>query len=109
VTQDLANFWREHYPKIKSELARKYPKHLWPMNDIEQLCPNCGLCCDTRLFADVELRAGDERTAAKLGLTLVKKGKSKAGVRPAVRVLRRETLRIYADRPKRCRVQVRRC
>ena len=29
VTQDLANFWREHYPKIKSELARKYPKHLW--------------------------------------------------------------------------------
>jgi len=29
VTQDLANFWREHYPKLKSELARRYPKHLW--------------------------------------------------------------------------------
>jgi ATP-dependent helicase HrpB len=29
VTQDLANFWREHYPKIKSEMARRYPKHLW--------------------------------------------------------------------------------
>jgi len=29
VTQDLANFWREHYPKVKSELQRKYPKHLW--------------------------------------------------------------------------------
>jgi ATP-dependent helicase HrpB len=29
VTQDLANFWREHYQKIKSELARKYPKHFW--------------------------------------------------------------------------------
>ena len=29
VTQDLASFWREHYPKIKSELQRKYPKHLW--------------------------------------------------------------------------------
>lgn len=29
VTQDMANFWREHYPKIKSELARKYPKHFW--------------------------------------------------------------------------------
>src|SRR6185295_1300366 len=26
VTQDLANFWREHYPKIKAELKRKYPK-----------------------------------------------------------------------------------
>ncbi len=29
VTQDMANFWREHYPKIKSELQRKYPKHFW--------------------------------------------------------------------------------
>ncbi len=29
VTQDLANFWREHYPRIKSELQRKYPRHLW--------------------------------------------------------------------------------
>ena len=29
VTQDLASFWREHYPKIKSELARRYPKHFW--------------------------------------------------------------------------------
>jgi ATP-dependent helicase HrpB len=29
VTEDLANFWREHYPRIKSELQRKYPKHEW--------------------------------------------------------------------------------
>ncbi len=29
VTQDLASFWRDQYPKIKPELARKYPKHLW--------------------------------------------------------------------------------
>jgi ATP-dependent helicase HrpB len=29
VTADLANFWREHYPRIKSELQRKYPKHEW--------------------------------------------------------------------------------
>jgi ATP-dependent helicase HrpB len=29
VTQDLASFWKEQYPKIKSELQRKYPKHLW--------------------------------------------------------------------------------
>src|SRR5205085_9928079 len=29
VTRDLANFWREHYPRIKSELQRKYPKHEW--------------------------------------------------------------------------------
>jgi ATP-dependent helicase HrpB len=29
VTQDLASFWREHYPRIKSELQRRYPKHEW--------------------------------------------------------------------------------
>lgn len=29
VTQDLANFWRESYPKIKQELQRKYPRHEW--------------------------------------------------------------------------------
>ncbi|MBO7106628.1 MAG: hypothetical protein J6W73_00170, partial [Verrucomicrobia bacterium] len=22
-------FWKEHYPKIKSEMQRKYPKHQW--------------------------------------------------------------------------------
>ena len=38
------------------------------VNGIEQLCPNCGLCCDSTLFADVELRAGDDarRLAAEL-------------------------------------------
>ena len=29
VTEDLASFWRDHYPGIKSELRRKYPKHEW--------------------------------------------------------------------------------
>jgi ATP-dependent helicase HrpB len=29
ITQDLAGFWREHYPKLKSEFQRKYPKHEW--------------------------------------------------------------------------------
>ena len=29
VTQDLGGFWREHYPKLKSELQRRYPKHEW--------------------------------------------------------------------------------
>jgi ATP-dependent helicase HrpB len=29
VTQDLASFWREGYPKVKPELQRRYPKHLW--------------------------------------------------------------------------------
>ena len=29
VTQNLSNFWKESYPKIKQELQRKYPKHEW--------------------------------------------------------------------------------
>ncbi len=29
ITQDLAGFWREHYPKMKKELQRRYPKHEW--------------------------------------------------------------------------------
>jgi ATP-dependent helicase HrpB len=29
ITQDMAGFWREHYPRLKQELQRKYPKHEW--------------------------------------------------------------------------------
>ncbi len=29
VTDNLATFWRETYPKLKLELQRKYPKHEW--------------------------------------------------------------------------------
>lgn len=29
ITQDLAGFWKDHYPKVKQELRRKYPKHRW--------------------------------------------------------------------------------
>lgn len=29
VTKDMANFWTEHYPRIKKELQRKYPRHEW--------------------------------------------------------------------------------
>ncbi len=29
ITQDLTGFWREHYPRVKQELQRRYPKHEW--------------------------------------------------------------------------------
>jgi ATP-dependent helicase HrpB len=29
ITNDLETFWRDGYPKIKKELQRKYPKHVW--------------------------------------------------------------------------------
>jgi len=30
VTQDLAGFWVRHYPAIRRELMRNYPRHAWP-------------------------------------------------------------------------------
>ena len=29
VTSDLTTFWKEGYPKVKKELQRRYPKHVW--------------------------------------------------------------------------------
>jgi ATP-dependent helicase HrpB len=30
VTTDLAGFWERHYPAIRKELMRRYPRHSWP-------------------------------------------------------------------------------
>jgi ATP-dependent helicase HrpB len=30
VTSDLAGFWQRHYPTIRKELMRRYPRHSWP-------------------------------------------------------------------------------
>lgn len=30
VTSDLAGFWQRHYPGIRRELMRRYPRHAWP-------------------------------------------------------------------------------
>ncbi len=30
VTRDLAGFWLRHWPGIRSELQRRYPRHYWP-------------------------------------------------------------------------------
>ncbi len=30
VTSDLAGFWERHYPAVRRELMRKYPRHPWP-------------------------------------------------------------------------------
>ena len=29
VTRDLAGFWKNHYPAIKKEMERRYPRHQW--------------------------------------------------------------------------------
>jgi ATP-dependent helicase HrpB len=30
VTQDLPGFWVRHYPALRKQLMRRYPKHAWP-------------------------------------------------------------------------------
>jgi ATP-dependent helicase HrpB len=30
VTRDLASFWKQHYPALRRELGRRYPRHAWP-------------------------------------------------------------------------------
>jgi ATP-dependent helicase HrpB len=39
VTTDLAGFWSRHYPAIRKELMRKYPRHPWPEDPTVPLPP----------------------------------------------------------------------
>ncbi|MEO5970994.1 MAG: ATP-dependent helicase C-terminal domain-containing protein, partial [Bdellovibrionia bacterium] len=32
VTTDLESFWKNHYPKLRPALSRRYPRHAWPEN-----------------------------------------------------------------------------
>jgi ATP-dependent helicase HrpB len=34
VTTDLAGFWQRHYPRVRQELSRRYPKHQWPADPL---------------------------------------------------------------------------
>jgi Fe-S-cluster containining protein len=82
-------------PDVKSGSAHDF---------IGQLCPNCGLCCDSTLFADVELRAGDDPgRLAELGLSIVGKGRNKLAFAQPCAGFDGTLCGIYADRPKRCR------
>ena len=72
----------------------------------EQLCLNCGLCCNGALFKDVELQPGDDPARLKaLGLAI--------GVTHASSQIRKFAqpcaaldgcrCRLYAERPQHCR------
>ena len=36
VTADLHNFWKDTYFEVRKELKRRYPKHVWPDNPMEE-------------------------------------------------------------------------
>ena len=74
-----------------------------PTDAVSQLCPKCGLCCNGVLFADVELRKGDDvQRLAELGLLLEKKGRQRAFAQPCA-CFDGKLCRVYAERPVRCR------
>jgi ATP-dependent helicase HrpB len=39
VTTDLANFWQTHYPDLRKQLMRRYPRHAWPEDPKTALPP----------------------------------------------------------------------
>jgi ATP-dependent helicase HrpB len=39
VTRDLAGFWSRHYPSLRRELGRRYPRHAWPEDPLHASPP----------------------------------------------------------------------
>ncbi len=73
-----------------------------PDDSVSRLCPNCGLCCNGVLFADVELQPDDNAgRLIDLGMAVKKKGMKRAFVQPC-RCFDGTLCQIYTDRPKRC-------
>jgi Fe-S-cluster containining protein len=71
---------------------------------VAKLCPNCGLCCDGTLFADVELRAGDNaKRLAKLGLPPRKNAGGRLAFAQPCACFDGTLCGIYGERPVRCR------
>jgi len=99
------SFFRRRKRLKSGERNRALAMSMESSTAIAQLCPNCGLCCDSTLFADVELRAGDDaKRLRRLGLTLEKKGRSKLAFVQPCACFAGKLCGIYQDRPERCRL-----
>jgi Fe-S-cluster containining protein len=74
----------------------------------EDLCRACGLCCDGTLFDLVKLEAGDDAQKLKLlGLPVTLSRGKEAVARfpqPCAALCEDRACRVYADRPTQCRV-----
>jgi Fe-S-cluster containining protein len=74
----------------------------------EQLCLACGLCCDGTLFDGVQLEVGDDPARLKtLGLPVtISRGRKPIArfPQPCSALCADRTCRLYAHRPRQCRV-----
>ena len=71
---------------------------------VSELCPNCGLCCNSVLFADVELRKGDDpHRLREIGFVLDQKGQGKLAFAQPCAHFDGKLCGVYNERPKRCR------
>lgn len=75
----------------------------------DQLCLQCGLCCDGTLFRDVELQPGDDVEKLRaLGLPVTRSSRREEAdhlkfPQPCSALCSDLKCRVYADRPARCR------
>ena len=72
-------------------------------SNVDKLCPNCGLCCDSTLFADVKLRSDDDaERLAELGLAFTRKGRAKRSFFQPCSCFDGKYCKIYDGRPGQC-------
>lgn len=78
------------------------------MASLDQLCLACGLCCDGTLFDGVQLEPGDDpRRLQALGLPVTSfRGRQPVTrfAQPCSALCADRACRLYADRPRQCRV-----
>ena len=65
MTTDLAGFWERHYPAVRRELMRKYPKHFWPEDPRV-----AGMARDTSAAVISYGHASAARDGANVGLAI---------------------------------------
>lgn len=78
-----------------------------PLEKAEQLCRDCGLCCDGTLYDVVKLELGDDAASLKrCGLPIsISRGKTPIArfPQPCAALCGDRTCRVYAERPWQCR------
>jgi len=71
----------------------------WP----GRLCPECGLCCNGVLFADVQLEKGEDPLALQSAGLVLGRVRGRPAFSQPCACFDGRLCRIYPDRPKRCR------